>query len=104
LIGDEFTFTSQLLTRSGKHAGLLEATCMIARGGKNAGATCYGNFMLKGGQLAVMAAIGLNANAPDHIAIVGGTQAYEGVSGSIVSQSRGENSPFSDDTVHVIYQ
>jgi len=103
LMGDQFTFTSQLLTRSGQHAGLIEATCMVARGGKNSGATCYGNFLLKGGQLAVIAAIGFSGNGPDHIAIVGGTQAYEGVTGSIVSQSRGENSPFSDDTVHIVY-
>src|SRR6185312_14866853 len=103
LIGDEFTFTSELLTRSGKHAGLVEATCMIARGGKNASATCSGNFLLKGGQLAVMTAIGLSGNHTDQIAIVGGTGAYEGASGSIASHSRGENSPFSDDTVHIVY-
>ena len=39
----------------------------------------------------------------NQIAIVGGTGAYEGVTGSIASHSRGENSPFSDDTVHLIF-
>jgi hypothetical protein len=38
-----------------------------------------------------------------HIAVVGGTGAYEGVTGSVLSVSRGENSPFTDDTVHLIW-
>jgi hypothetical protein len=103
LIGDQFAFSSELLTRSGKHAGMIEALCTIARGGVHASATCSGNALLKGGQLAVMAAIGLSGTGTDHIAIVGGTGVYEGVSGSVASRSRGENSPFSDDTVHIVY-
>ena len=38
----------------------------------------------------------------DHIAIVGGTGAYEGARGSVTSVSRGDNSPYSDDTVHLL--
>jgi hypothetical protein len=37
-----------------------------------------------------------------HIAIVGGTGAYVGASGEIVSVSRGSNSPYSDDTIHLL--
>jgi hypothetical protein len=36
------------------------------------------------------------------IAIVGGTRAYVGARGEVVSVSRGENSPYSDDTVHLL--
>jgi len=102
LIGDQFAFTSELLTRSGKHAGFLEATCMVARGGVRASGPCYGTFLLKGGQLAGIATVLLNGNETTHVAIVGGTGAYEGASGSVLSVSRGENSSFSDDTFHLL--
>jgi hypothetical protein len=41
------------------------------------------------------------SNAPTEVAIVGGTGAYRGATGYITSLSRGENSPFSDDTFHI---
>jgi hypothetical protein len=103
LMGDQFAFSSELLTKSGKHAGYIDATCMVTRGGVRGAGTCYGTFLLKGGELAGIAGISFASESIDHIAIVGGTGAYEGVTGSIVSRSRGENSPFTDDTVHLIY-
>jgi hypothetical protein len=103
LIGDQFAFSSELLTKSGKHAGYIDATCMVTRGGKRGAGTCYGTFLLKGGELAGIAAINFASEGVDHIAIVGGTGAYEGVTGSIASRSRGDNSPFTDDTVHLIF-
>ena len=39
----------------------------------------------------------------DTYRITSGTGVYEGVSGSILSVSRGENSPFTDDTVHLTW-
>jgi hypothetical protein len=102
LMGDQFAFASELL-KSGKHAGYIDATCTITRGGEHGFGTCYGTFLLKGGQLAVMASINFASESVNQIAIVGGTGAYEGVTGSIASHSRGENSPFSDDTVHLIF-
>jgi len=102
LIGDQFAFTSELLTRSGKHAGFLEATCMVARGGVHASGPCYGSFLLKGGQIAGITTVPLFGNAPTHIAIVGGTGVYEGVTGSVLSVSRGDNSSLSDDTFHLL--
>jgi hypothetical protein len=39
---------------------------------------------------------------PTNIAIVGGTGAYEGALGSIEAVSRGANSPYTDDTVHLL--
>jgi hypothetical protein len=99
LIGDQFAFTSELLTKSGAHAGWLEATCTFARGGKRSEGPCYGVFGLKGGALMVMAQVKFYGNAPTDVVVVGGTGAYQGATGSIVSASRGENSDYSDDTV-----
>jgi hypothetical protein len=103
LMGDQFAFSSELLTKSGKHAGYTDATCMVTRGGERGAGTCYGTFLLKGGQLAAIASISFASEGVDRIAIVGGTGVYEGVTGSIASHSRGENSPFTDDTVHLIF-
>jgi hypothetical protein len=102
LTGDSFAFTSNLLTRTGAHAGTLEATCTVTRGGDHTRGPCYGVFALKGGQIAGIAL--LSPAATTHVAIVGGTGVYEGVTGSVVSVSRGENSPYTDDTVHLIWQ
>ena len=101
LIGDMFAFTSELMTKSGARAGHLEATCMISRGGTNSSGPCYGLFALAGGDLAGMGL--LNQSNTTHIAIVGGTGVYEGVTGSVTSVSRGQNSPYTDDTVHLIW-
>ncbi len=100
LMGDQFVFTNELLTRSGAHAGFLDATCTVTRGGNRGAGTCYGTFFLKGGQLA---GIKFGGSGADQIAVVGGTGVYEGVTGSIVSRSRGDNSPFSDDTIHLLF-
>jgi hypothetical protein len=103
LIGDQFAFTSDLLTRGGAHAGHLDATCMVTRGGSNGIGVCYGVFSLKGGQISGIATTHLAQEGADVIAIVGGTGAYEGVAGSIISKPRGPNSNFSDDTVHLLW-
>jgi hypothetical protein len=99
--GDVFVFTANLLTRSGKHAGMLHATCTVNTGGKHPVSTCLGTFGFQGGQLQAQTTITDGAKA-DHIAIVGGTGVYVGASGEVTSVSRGQNSPFSDDTVHLL--
>ena len=99
LAGDQLVFSSELQTRTGAHAGWLGATCTIAKGGTRAQGPCSGVFALKGGQLMAMAQLSFFGNAPTQIVIVGGTGVYQGVTGNIVSVSRGENSSFSDDTV-----
>ena len=38
-----------------------------------------------------------------HVAIVGGTGSYEGVTGSAVEVSHGDNSPVTNITLHLIY-
>jgi hypothetical protein len=100
-IGDVYAFTSELLTRSGKHAGMLHATCTVTLGGKNGVSTCFGTYSLKGGQLQAMTTL---AGEPkvQRIAIVGGTGIYAGVRGEVTSVNRGENSPLSDNTIRLL--
>jgi hypothetical protein len=101
-IGDSFAFTANVLTKSGKRAGHLEASCTVTRGGKNGYGECSGIMALAGGDLALMAVESTAGNGPAAIAIVGGTGVYEGASGSIRSVPRGPNSNYTDDTVHLI--
>jgi hypothetical protein len=62
---------------------------------------CSGTFALARGQLELQTSMRDGVN-PTNIAIVGGTGAYEGALGSIKAVSRGENSPYTDDTVHLL--
>ena len=101
LMGDQLVFTSDLLTSSGGHAGIFAATCTVARGGVHAKLLCFGGYSLKGGLIAGIAMPGESSTT--HVAITGGTGAYEGVTGSAVEISRGQGSPFTDVTVHLIY-
>jgi hypothetical protein len=101
LIGDQFAFSADLLTRSGKHAGTFGATCIVARGGTHPTYVCYGIYSLKGGDITGIAR-GTDGNTT-HIAIVGGTGAYERATGSSTEVSRGDNSPFTDTTIHLVY-
>jgi hypothetical protein len=99
-VGDQAAFTTDLLTRSGKHLGMLHATCTVTSGGKHTVMTCMGTFGLKGGQLVGMATLG--EAKTDRVAIVGGTGIYAGARGEAISVSRGENSPFSDTTIRLL--
>jgi hypothetical protein len=100
LSGDQFAITSNLLTKGGAHAGTLEATCTVTRGGEHQRGTCFGVFALKGGQIAGIAL--LTTSDVTHIAVTGGTGVYEGVSGTVTSVNK-PNTPFADDTVHLIW-
>jgi hypothetical protein len=100
LIGDQFAFTSDVQTRAGAHAGSLNATCTVSRGGTHGTGPCYGLYSFKGGQIAGIASLSFTNNVT-RIIIVGGNGVYEGVTGSIVSVSRGE-SPFTDSTFHLV--
>jgi len=102
-IGDMFAFTSSLWTKANKRAGSLYASCVVTSGGQHPISQCTGTLALAGGQLALQAMIkDHSGKVADHIAIVGGTGAYEGARGSVTSVSRGDNSPYSDDTVHLL--
>jgi hypothetical protein len=101
LIGDAFALTGDIFTTSGARTGTFDATCMVTRGGVNPRQVCYGFYALKGGQLSGMART--NDSNTTHVAIVGGTGAYEGVTGSALEVGRGDNSPITDLTLHLIY-
>jgi hypothetical protein len=99
-LGDMFAFSSALRTRANKRAGTLYATCVVATGGTRDVMQCNGTFALQGGQLSAIAL--MRDQKVTHIAIVGGTGAYEGARGQVTAVSRGENSPYSDDTFHLL--
>jgi hypothetical protein len=101
LMGDQFVFTSDVRTRAGAHAGWLNATCTVSRGGVHGTGPCYGVFSFKGGQLMGIAALSFTSNVT-RVAIVGGTGAYQGVTGTVISVSRGQNSPYTDDTFRLL--
>jgi hypothetical protein len=100
--GDALQIKSLLLTRSMKPAGTLVANCTITSGGTHGQGTCLGTFILKGGQLQLATTIGLGNSRVMRIAVIGGTGSYEGARGSVTAISRGQSSPYTDDTVHLL--
>ena len=100
LMGDQFGFRSEMLTRSGKHAGWVNVSCFVTTGGTRGFAPCHGAVSFEGGQIMVQALVSI-ANDTTEVAIVGGTGVYRGASGYIVSASRGD-SGLSDDTFHLV--
>jgi hypothetical protein len=88
LIGDQFSFRSEMLSRSGKHAGWLNATCMVTTGGTRGLAPCYGVMSFQGGQLMLMAQVSF-ASDTTHAVFVGGTGVYRGATGTVVSVDPG---------------
>jgi hypothetical protein len=100
-IGDVFAFNSTLWTPAHKRAGSLYASCTAARGGAHPSMVCNGTMTLAGGQLELQTAM-LEGSKTTYIGILGGTGAYEGARGSITAVSRGQNSPYTDDTVHLL--
>lgn len=102
LMGDESADTSSLLTRSGRHAGHLETTCVATNGGPNGSAVCTAIYSLKGGMIIGIARV-LFSRPTTVIAITGGTGVYEGVTGSGTSTRRKGNTPFSDDALHLVW-
>ena len=99
--GDAFVFKASLLSRSMKQSGTLFGTCTITSGGRAPIETCLGTYNLAGGQIVGATSV-RDQKLVKQIAIIGGTGAYAGARGEITSVSRGEDSPFSDDTVHLL--
>jgi len=100
-LGDLFTFKSALLSKAMKPSGMLVVSCTVTSGGRTATDTCFGTFMLKSGELVAVASV-RGDHKVTHIAIVGGTGAYVGARGEVISVSRGENSNLTDDTIHLL--
>jgi hypothetical protein len=92
--GDIFVIANELFTKGKKHAGWLHAVCTATFAGADfnlARETCTGTFDLRGGTLALSGLANFRRRVI-HIAIVGGTGAYEGASGQIDSANRDDGS------------
>jgi hypothetical protein len=96
--GDQFVFVSKLETKGGKHAGMLYVTCTEVTGGKDAVGSCLGNYALAGGELTASAVVHGQGGGTTSIAILGGTKAYAGMRGTVLSVPRGKDGNVSDDT------
>jgi hypothetical protein len=99
--GDSFAFSSELLSKAGRHSGYLHAVCVVTIGGRGFEAAafhCTGSMNLRGGTLALSALV--KPQRPVIISVVGGTGAYEGVTGSITSKERADGNTV--DTVRLI--
>jgi hypothetical protein len=96
--GDAFVFVSKLVTKSGKPAGTLYASCTAVTGGRDSASQCLGNFSLAGGELIASAVVRGDNNGPTTIAILGGTKAYAGMRGSVVSVPLDKDNNRSADT------
>ncbi len=81
--GDFFVISQSLFTRDGRRAGTLGAQCVFVTGG-NGRLECTGSYGLRGGSIFVQAAF--VGDRQPRIAVTGGTGAYEGVSGSVLSR------------------
>jgi hypothetical protein len=96
--GDAFVFVSKLVTKSGKRARTLYASCTAVTGGKDSVSQCLGNFALAGGELIASATVREDNNAPTSIAILGGTKAYAEMRGVVLSVPQGKDSNRTNDT------
>jgi hypothetical protein len=88
--GDTITFTSELLNKAKKHAGWLHVTCAATWAGDTfdeARFTCTGLAELRGGTLIVNGLLDPRKRVT-HVAITGGTGAYEGARGQVDSANR----------------
>ena len=99
--GDEFLFTTGLYDTSNARAGTVIAHCQ-KEPGKGDLFDCQGEAKLKDGTLA-LSGLTTETTLKNTIAITGGTGAYEGAKGQIISiaRSHADNAP-SDDTVHLL--
>jgi hypothetical protein len=88
-MGDYVAFRKNVLTPSGVRVGSVQAHAMVTAPGKNARVTLEGVIILKGGLLAVVETFRFN-DTRHHIAITGGTEKYEGATGSITSGLPGQ--------------
>jgi allene oxide cyclase-like protein len=101
-VGDQFAFNSALLDEAKKRVGRLDATCIATGAGRTfAGGqyVCHGTFRLADGHLALSTAFRGNTSDNAAIAITGGTGAYEGARGSVLSKQEGK---LTRDTVHLL--
>ena len=86
--GDIAAVTSQIWTtaKPSRRIGTIHELCTVTLAGEHAAATCYGTFVLPSGTLAFNDFFRF-ADDQHHIAITGGTGAYEAARGSVSGRS-----------------
>jgi hypothetical protein len=103
--GDFSAGTVKLYDKSGKRAGSLHLVCVATVSGQEVHEQfqCNGTVKLTDGTLALSALNERHADHDvDHIAVVGGTGAYKGARGSLVTTSRPSSGNVSDDVIHLL--
>jgi len=102
--GDFSAGTVKLYDKSGKRAGSLHVVCIATVSGQEVHEKfqCNGTVQLADGTLALSALNERRADQDvDHIAVVGGTGAYKGARGNLVTTSRPSGN-VSDDVIHLL--
>ncbi len=96
--GDGFVGAQNLYTRAGRRAGTLGFQCTAVVGGVRPRLHCVGAYGLAGGQLMAQTVFATEERITE-IAITGGTGAYRGARGYVVSRETREGSI---DTIHLL--
>ena len=96
--GDAFVGAQNLYTRAGRRAGTLGFQCTAVVGGVRPRLHCVGAYGLGGGQI-MGQVVFVGEERVTEIAITGGTGAYRGAQGYVVSRATREGSI---DTIHLL--
>ncbi len=100
--GDQITFTAEMIDRSGKDVGDLDATCTVTAtttgSFDDSRAQCIGTATIPGGTLTLTVGGKAFGAGTTHGAIVGGTGNYAGATGSFTSSDESGTDKPSRDT------
>jgi hypothetical protein len=95
--GDMVVFTKKLSIPGGKPAGRLHVRCAVTEPRSSIETAifeCTGAYVLRDGQLSIALTAPIGGSENHRIAVTGGTGAYAGARGEIVTRG-------ADDTVHI---
>jgi Allene oxide cyclase barrel like domain len=102
--GDFWAGTMKLYATSGERAGSVHVVCVATVSGPETQTRfqCQGTVRLADGTLALAALVERHPDRDvDHIAVVGGTGAYEGARGTMTSTPRSSGN-VTDDEIHLL--
>ena len=91
--GDLVAFTKRLTTPGGRKAGTLHAVCTVTKPGRSIEISvfqCDGTYALRRGGLTIATAGPIARGGRIALAVTGGTGAYAGAHGEVVSSESGE--------------